>query len=565
MRLSDLQVLNEDLGNLGKLNVGPLINVLKQSGGSSKRHGDFINPAGTKFATGYGYDIGSTSEIIDVGPLKDGIKSLRRAYKSHDDDARAFAVYIGGTPVMFGTFTAYDLAGRSRSGRLAYDFSAFKEQWDQLQPKDAWRRKEPETTYREKEPYWNQYSSDPKPTQPDRYYGNMVSTEELIGLFDKIAAISKETNQPVTAKLVLSDKAAQAKRRQRYSVRDIESGRDDLMTRLRKYKLSKKPTVNTIEEFIKYAMDNPGKTVQFAGRSYVLKVSSYDKIDPAALLSGKPFDSVYNTADPNSYDSLRLTYMFDPREQTLKPIFAQWYDKSDPSKVSNRQEAVLDGKSYARMKLKMDPSNKAKVIPQLLTMAKNTQWHDLELMVSALRKAGIDWPELDVIEKSLTAEKAKKSLTEDGSQSDDVAMMLKHYLKKKRYSTIPSIVHNSKLRLTDPELSKIIDDGSEGYQKWLDQVTNTSDPEDDHANMQMVMDDLARLIKHGYRSEWMIKWMQDHKREIIRSMLVSFKTTNPTNVDRDYAQVLVPALKKLKLGWPEIDVIEKSMKAGLSR
>jgi hypothetical protein len=412
MRLSDLQQLNEDLGNLAKLNVGPMINVLKQSGGYGKR-GDFISPVGKKFTY---HGIGSTSEIVDVGQLKDGIKSLRRAFKTHDDDARAFAVYIGGTPVMFGTYSSYELAGRSRAGRLAYDLAPFSDTVDQLDAASKagqpdWRRPAVtrKTTYREKEPYWSKYSGEPKPTQPERYQGDMVSTDDLIQVFDTIMAISKAVNQPVTAKLVLSDKVAQEKRQKRYNNREIQDGANDLMTRLKKYKLSKKPTVNTIEEFIQYAMDNPGKTVQFAGRSYVLKAGGYDTITPADLLSGKSFAAKYSTADPNSYDSLDLTYRFDAREGTLKPVFAVWYDKSNPARPRDRQEAVLDGPGYARMKLKIDPTNKARVIPALLTMAKNMQWHDLELLVLALRKAGTDWPELDIIEKSVATEKARKA------------------------------------------------------------------------------------------------------------------------------------------------------------
>ena len=68
-------VLQENLGNLAKLNIGPLINVLKQP--SNGRSGS-AGPVDKKFQT---YNIGSTSEIVDVGQLKDGLKSLRKAYK----------------------------------------------------------------------------------------------------------------------------------------------------------------------------------------------------------------------------------------------------------------------------------------------------------------------------------------------------------------------------------------------------------------------------------------------------------------------------------------------------
>lgn len=415
MKLIDLRIerLDERLGNLAKLNVGPLINVLKQQSHINRRHGAETGPVGKKFV---GYDIGSTSEIIDVGQLKDGLKSLRKAYRNNEG-AAAFAVYIGDTPVMFGTFAAETLAGSSRTGRLAYDLTPFS---DTIEKMDVARKAAmpsyqqygfkptEKTTYREREPSsWEQQKGK---TTPDRYQGGMFSTADLSVVFDKIMEIAKSINQPITAKLVMSDKEAREKRSKRFSNREIDAGKNDLMTRLKRFKLSKKPSVDTIEEFVKYALANPGKTVQFAGATYNIASSNYEKIDANTLFRGQPFKVSYSCADPGNYDSLTMTYAFDPSTQMLTPIEATWYDKRDPANLYKRQHALLDGTVYAKTKLpKVDINKQEQVIPVLLKMMKDDRLHDLLLLIKALKKSGKDWKQLDIIENIALAEKGNKS------------------------------------------------------------------------------------------------------------------------------------------------------------
>ena len=113
--------LLEDLGNLAQLDVGPLINVLKQSGGHNVGSGRSIGHVEKTFHREWDMPIGSNSPIVDIGNLKDGIKTLRKAFKTYET-AVAFAVYIGGKAAMFGTSDSYTLAGGSRVSKLAYDF-----------------------------------------------------------------------------------------------------------------------------------------------------------------------------------------------------------------------------------------------------------------------------------------------------------------------------------------------------------------------------------------------------------------------------------------------------------
>lgn len=423
MKLSDIQqnkkttiaeaILVEKLGNLAQLGLGPLINILKQRVGSGRRD-DWSSEVGTKFVS---QKIGSTSEILDLGPIKDGIKSIRKAYKLHDT-ADAFALYIGGKPVLFAIYSDYDLAGASRTGMLAYDLTAFKDTIDAMDAEALAGKSEYErrvgaqptkvTTYRERER--SPWDIERGKKGPEKFQGDVVQTRDLAAKIDLIMNIAKRIGQPVTAKLVLRDVAAQEKRQKRYfTQQEIIHAVKDLRTRLATYKNQKQPTVDTIEDFISMSVNNQAKKVQFAGSTYTLKAEAYDKVNPADLLSGKPFKISYRTADPGSYDSLDITYAYDPKTNYLKPIYANWYDRRDPANRYNRQEAVLDPIGYLKMKLTVsDLDNKDIVLKKILEKFKANQFTEVLYLVDALRKAGKDWPELAAIEKSAKIEYEKQ-------------------------------------------------------------------------------------------------------------------------------------------------------------
>lgn len=425
MKLTDIKpkevvkeaVLVEKLGTLAQLGVGPLINILKQHKGG--RHG--LTPVRSKFDTKYGYSqIGSESEIVDIGPIKKGLADIRKAYKTiqADDNANAegFALYIGGKPIAFAVFDSEALAGSTRTGKMAFDLAAFKPAIDQIdqertaeiQAKAAWKRPADPTritTAQDREERWYSSKKDAYDVETHRYQGEIFATSQLKEFFELAGKIAEIVKQPLTAKAVLGDRSAQKKRQKRYKDREIYDGAGDLKKRLAIYKNKKKPTVNSIDEFIAMSLKSPGKQVRFAGVTYSLKSTSYDKVDPTELLRGKTFTVRYSSTDPGVYDSVNITYSYSPATNQLLPIFAVWYDRAEASDRNKRQEAVLDAPGYLRMKLGVsDLENKDAVIKKLLEKFKSNQYHEVLLLVDSLTKAGADWPELNAIQKSATVE-----------------------------------------------------------------------------------------------------------------------------------------------------------------
>jgi len=258
--------------------------------------------------------------------------------------------------------------------------------------------------------YTRSYSDSYEVTK--HYQGDVFTTGQLAQIVANVEAVAKAVDKPITAKAVMVDRESMEQHRSRYGtkpeprIRDAYEMGQDLKVRLARYKNSKRLTVGTIEEFVKLTLNGAAKVVNFAGHPYQMATTSYDKIDPAALLKGTTFKASYKSNDPKDYRSVDITYMFDRETNMLSPIKAEWRP-GDADSYQGSQIAVLDVRGYLKSELKISTLEKTKVIPALLSMYKSapneTVMKRIISIITALRKAGEDWPELNAIEKSLTS------------------------------------------------------------------------------------------------------------------------------------------------------------------
>ena len=192
--------------------------------------------------------------------------------------------------------------------------------------------------------------------------------------------------------------------------KDVSEFRSELMIRLKKYKLSKKPSVDNIHDFLKAAEKGTG-IIQFAGSSYKLQKEfvNYDKYTPLDLLNGKEFKISYASVQPGDYTRIYVTYSFDKSTSMVMPTVVEWIETNEDGKSENREE-ILNRPVWLR-KNKLDVSNKEATIKKLLTDFKNGGLHNLkkiQTMIDQLRAEGVDWEELNTIEKSVKSELDKK-------------------------------------------------------------------------------------------------------------------------------------------------------------
>lgn len=416
--------LLEDFGNLNQLNLGPMIDLVRdnveqangkwRSGGSGVANK--LNPHS---------GISSTSEIVDAGILKGGLSGLRKLYKNNPS-TMAFVIYINNKAVVFGIFDEHDLAGSSRTGKIAYNFNNISDifsanlekrkadheaekiakgrGWDNYGYHDEYE-KEP-TTQRQSE----RSKYDDNPNKIRNHIGKSISTGSLKILLERVQEIVSQAGARLTVKLVLQDRAAASKRQnrnsnKRYNV-EYSGGLEDLKKRLALYKNSKQPMANNIKEFLSMVVAKAAKKIQFDGRTYSAIAGtnySYQNISPIHLLNGTKFDIIYKDMAPESYNTkdLTVTYAFDKTTGILGPISASW--SATNGKKSQRKEGILDFERWARSQF--GGATKQVIIPKLLSLIKDKKFNEVEKNINSMRDYGIDWPEFDVIDKSISIEK----------------------------------------------------------------------------------------------------------------------------------------------------------------
>lgn len=428
--------LDENLGNLAALNLGKLSGLLKQThGGVGKK---FANLANLNFANDRYSGPGNTSEIVDIGVLKKGIVGLRKAYRDYTAPEGAqrgrvsphpvgFAVYLNNRAVAFGLFTADSLAGRTRSGQFAYDLSGFEAQIDAAHERENASRPQynkiqkmnPNSAYdkTEKE-FHNGWRNDPVEVTK-KFVGTSISTEDLSTFLTRLDQIANDVGGTITLKLVTNDYSGIDRRQTRTNAAsgavgmgEIRDAGKALRDRLLRYKNSKRPTADTIHRFLEMVMKEEASVVNFGGRPWRTAPGngySSDAISPIDLMKGKPFVMQYTSAEgSNKYtsDSIKISYRYDPMDNTIKPWQAQYTDEKGETKT-----IPMDVGYWVKDKLRIRDLEKPTVIKAMLTKIKESQYETnlagIETVIKAMRGEGINWPEFDIIEKSIATERAK--------------------------------------------------------------------------------------------------------------------------------------------------------------
>lgn len=378
-------LLCEHLGNLSQLKLGKLADVFRQNLHTNKHNEGRASPNGREFTT---YKIGSTAKVIDAGKISD-IAALRKAYRTHEDDEpAAFALYIDGHAVAVGIFDYDDLRAPSTNGLLAFDLSKYDADKDDNKSETS----REETDYSKK---FDEKTGYAKVTK--RYTGRPVRSSSLSTFIERVHKLAD--GKPVTVKLVARDTEkiakALARARTRDSNKEILTGLEALKTRLIKYKLSKKPTAATIEDFVKETLLKKNQIVQFAGKSYKTEPEQ-ERIDTTGLLNGKPFELRYRAADPDDYfSSIYVHYVYDPEDRTLVPFKAVWGSRS--------KSVPLDAKKFLKNELRVDPDNKDATLRAILSLVKKESTAKARQAIEVVRSLGHDYPEFKAIEKSLNA------------------------------------------------------------------------------------------------------------------------------------------------------------------
>lgn len=360
-KMSDLF---EELGNLGKLGLGPMVNAFKQTYAVYYRRGGDKNTSkeGNKFSNGR---IGKDSETIDVGHVKNWT-ALRREYKKNSEGYPLAAIFkVDDKPVALLIASESDTTSVNDRVGLAWDFSKLnidEEEGKKLvaglntKGDSDWRTevigtdkkalasirtdKEKERDYDfTKGEYVEKFTS-------KRYAGFTQTVREIVPFVNNLGATF---GTRLTVSLVMADKVRMVKSGERAQNRPIDPKylklfKDDLSTRLAKYKNTKVDTAEDAEDFVKKVFGGGLKKLKFAGRTYSAvpekeymgssgrsgsgKHEYFYNGTFATLLSGKPATMKFEAdRKEGDYNTLYLTVKFV--NGSLVPVEMRYSEKDE--------------------------------------------------------------------------------------------------------------------------------------------------------------------------------------------------------------------------------------------
>ena len=207
-------------------------------------------------------------------------------------------------------------------------------------------------------------------------------------------------------------------------------------------------------------------------------------------------------------------------------------------------------------------SVKVQIIEYMLASVKlehKVSW-DLVHSVRELRSLGITWPELDIIEKSFNAD--RKKLKEDfndefDNPSDDVYIgwFVQEMIAGKPYAAYECMNKLIQLNIDKVEIAKVLNTprNLEFLTKYvIYRLWNRTDL------MHETVEFLATLPM-GILDNVKAK-INNEKDKLIKYMLEDIRDGYYTGADGT-----IKVFKYLKLQWPELDIIQKSIKANTSK
>lgn len=365
-RDAELEDIFEELGNLGKLGLGPMVNAFKQSYSTYSKGREGIKmhtgEEGSKFNRETAWTIGKDSESVDAGTPKNW-NTIKKFYTQHADDKPVAAIVkVDDNPVALMIAAGYDLNGVNDKVVLAWDFSKVAPTEEEAKQLTAglntdtsdgrrWRTEVIGTTAKagvsarkedDKEKDYDFKKGDYVEKFTSKKYTGFTQTVREVAPF--MNNICKAFGTRVSVTLILADKVRANKRKARLenppiATKDITLFRDDLSTRLAKYKNTKIDSAESAEEFITKVFGGGLKKLKFAGRAYsAVPDTEYETGSGSGkhkyfyngtmqkLFLGKPVTMKFSAdSKEGDYNSLYLTVKLV--NGALKPVEVRYSDK----------------------------------------------------------------------------------------------------------------------------------------------------------------------------------------------------------------------------------------------
>ncbi len=207
----------------------------------------------------------------------------------------------------------------------------------------------------------------------------------------------------------------------------------------------------------------------------------------------------------------------------------------------------------AELKRMLD-KRKTKLMVILLSGIKGRMYQDVNVMVDSMRTANVDWPELDVIERSMSS---VGTLEESYDDSDGEIRRLVNDLADTIALDAPTLVLRGALTKLDYRhglSAKQIDEllaphTSALIAKFKKDLSGRS--------ISIGIKDLAEMARLGLNIKPFVQIVQDNKDKIMRFILNTIRERQNTAHCLRYVEIL----ERIGMDWPEFSAIRKAADA----
>lgn len=192
-----------------------------------------------------------------------------------------------------------------------------------------------------------------------------------------------------------------------------------------------------------------------------------------------------------------------------------------------------------------------------------------DFTLTRMRKIGLDWPELNIIERSLHADRPdlKNKEVDEAEKvqttTDKIMMsMLRLMEEGKPFALENAITQLENLDYGDREILKFLSKHDENISDWADDLLASNAGHNRYRQLDQVMN----LVEIGATWPSLISVLNKHKDVIVRHML-----THLSKAGEDMEWIIdnmdgwCKKLRKAGISWPELNVIEKSVDRELTR
>ena len=286
----EMEELLEELGNLGKLGLGSMVNAFKQTYSVAYRGQNkgekHTGETGKKFSR-ENSTLGKDSEAVDGGNIKNWM-GLKRVYNKYAERFPLATIFtVDDKPVALMIADRGQLESINDKVALAWDFSKVAPTDEEAKDLVKGLNTKGELSWKEK--VFNSDRSLAKSERSDniskeegwgdnavtsfttkKFTGFTQTVREVVPFINNLASTFKTR---LEVKLILADQERTKKQSERRLNRPIDPKeltlfKDDIKTRLAKYKNSKVDTAEDAADFVKKVFAGGMKKLRLAGSTY---------------------------------------------------------------------------------------------------------------------------------------------------------------------------------------------------------------------------------------------------------------------------------------------------------